>query len=261
MPQRGINMNVTVGAQLFTLRNFTQTPKDFDRTVSRVAAMGYRTVQLSAVGDSVTPPIAREICDKYGVQIVLTHSKVERILHDTENLIHDHEIMGCRYIGLGSMPEKYQDPEWIENFIEDFRGPLDMIRDAGMLFMYHNHDLDFYKANGKYLLDYLLDGFAPDELGVTLDTYWLATAAVDPAEWIEKCADRIPCVHLKDRKVTKDHTEIMAPVMEGNINFKRVMDALEKTSCKYALVEQDVCEESPFEALRISRENLKTLGY
>lgn len=254
-------MKVQVGAQYYTLRAFTQTPKDFDRTCAKVAQMGYKCIQLSAVGESVTPSIAREICDKYGLKIVLTHSNVDRILHDTENLIHDHEIMGCKYIGLGSMPQKYQDPEWISYFVEDFKEPLDMIRDAGMLFMYHNHDLDFFKANGKYLLDYLLDGFAPDELGVTLDTFWLATAGVDPVEWIEKCADRIPCVHLKDRKVTKDHTEIMAPVMEGNINFARIMEALEKTSCRYALVEQDVCEQSPFEALRISRKNLAKLGY
>ncbi len=252
---------VEVGAQLFTLRDFTQTPKDFERTISKVAAIGYKTVQLSAIGASVTPKVAREVCDKYGIRIVLTHSPVDRILHDTENLIHDHEVMGCKYIGLGSMPAKYQDPEWIRYFVEDFRGPLDMIRDAGMLFMYHNHDLDFFKADGKYLLDYLLDGFAPDELGVTLDTYWLATAGVDPLAWIRKCSGRIPCVHLKDRKVTKDHTEVMAPVMEGNIDFAAIMAELEKTDCKYALVEQDVCEGSPFTAMKMSLENLKSIGY
>ena len=254
-------MKVQTGAQLYTLRKFTQDPKDFDRSMKRVSEMGYKTVQLSAIGASVTPAIAREMCDKYGLKIVLTHSDVKRILTDSENLIHDHEIMGCKYIGLGSMPEKYQDPEWITYFSEDFKKPLDMIRDAGMLFMYHNHNLDFFKAHGKYLLEYLTDAFAPDELGITLDTYWLAAAGVNPVEWIAKYADRIPCVHLKDYKVTKDHTVIMAPVGGGNINFPAVMAALEKTNCQYALVEQDVCEESPFLALKQSYDYLSSIGY
>lgn len=136
---------VEVGAQLYTLRDFTQTPKDFERTISKVAAIGYKTVQLSAVGASVTPQIAREICDKYGIRIVLTHSPVDRILHDTENLIHDHEVMGCKYIGLGSMPLKYEDPNWIQYFVEDFKGPLDMIRDAGML----SDSLHYSQAYGR----------------------------------------------------------------------------------------------------------------
>ena len=89
-------MKVQTGAQLYTLRKFTQDPKDFDRSMKRVSEMGYKTVQLSAIGASVTPAIAREICDKYGLKSVLTHSDVKRILTDTENLIHDHEIMGCK---------------------------------------------------------------------------------------------------------------------------------------------------------------------
>ena len=53
----------------------------------------------------------------------------------------------------------------------------------------------------------------------------------------------------------------MAPVMEGNMNFEAIMDALENSCCEYALVEQDTCQESPFICLRKSYDNLKKLGY
>ena len=80
-------------------------------------------------------------------------------------------------------------------------------------------------------------------------------------EWIQKCADRIPCVHLKDRAVVSGRKAIMAPVLEGNMNFRSILKALEKTCCEYALVEQDTCVESPFICLEKSYRNLKALGY
>ena len=39
-----------LGAQLFTLRDYTQTAQDLDRSLEQVARMGYQTVQVSAIG-------------------------------------------------------------------------------------------------------------------------------------------------------------------------------------------------------------------
>lgn len=249
-----------LGAQLYTLRQYTQTAKDLDFTLKQVADIGYKTVQISAVGSSIKPETIKELCDKHELSIVITHSDVNRILNDTDKLIAEHKLMGCNYIGLGSMPEKYISTEWINHFEMDFLEPAKRIKDAGMLFMYHNHGFEFGKVDGKYLIDYLIDAFAPDEMGFTLDTYWLQAAGCDVCEWIEKLKDRIPCVHLKDMEVI-GHNPVMAPVMEGNMNFRSILKALENTSCEYLLVEQDVCRESPFICLKKSYDNLSGLGY
>ena len=97
---------MTLGAQLFTLREYTQTEKDLDYSLGRVAEMGYKTVQISAIGP-IAPEKVRELCDKHGLQIVLTHTNQDRILNDTETVIKEHDIMGCDYIGIGMMPRKY----------------------------------------------------------------------------------------------------------------------------------------------------------
>jgi len=248
------------GAQLYTVRAYTQNEKDFSCTIGKIAEMGYKTVQISGIGKDIRPERVREICDGAGLEIVLTHSDINRIRKDTEQLIRDHEVMGCRYIGIGSMPEKYRNPDWIKRFAADFKEPARMIKDAGMRLMYHNHAFEFEKTDGRYLLDYLLDDFAPDELGITLDTYWVQTAGGDVCQWIERLADRIPCVHLKDRGIVNGQ-EVMAPVMEGNMNFSAILKALEKTDCEYALVEQDTCQENPFVCLEKSWRNLTELGY
>ena len=257
------------GAQLFTVRMYTQTEKDFAETIRRIAEMGYTTVQLSAIGAGLKPEWIRKVCDEAGLSIVLTHSDVNRILNDTERLIEEHKILGCRCIGMGIMPEKYRSPEWLYRFAEDFKEPARKIADAGMLLMYHNHDFEFRKmyAEGapdaradKRVIEYLMDWFAPDEMGFTLDTYWVQTAGADVCQWIKKLADRIPCVHLKDRAVEAGGP-VMAPVMEGNLNFEGIFAALEGTSCEYMLVEQDVCQTSPFDCLKTSYDNLAKAGY
>ena len=249
-----------LGAQLYTVRSYTQTERDLEYTLKEIAKIGYRAVQLSAIGGSIKPQTIKELCDQYELKIVLTHSDWNRIINDTDRLIEEHRQMDCRYIGLGYMPEKYQTPEWIGHFSEDFLPAARRIKEAGMLLMYHNHNFEFEKWNGKYLLNHLIEAFSPKELGFTLDTYWFQAAGADVCEWIERLKDRIPCVHLKDMAM-KGHDAIMAPVMEGNMNFKRILHTLEHTNCEYLLVEQDVCQESPFTCLDKSYRNLSAVGY
>lgn len=249
-----------IGAQLYTIRLFTQTVKDFEHSMKKIANIGYKTVQLSALGQEVNYKIAGEICKEYGLEIVLTHCDNNRILHDTENLIKEHKAMNCRYIGLGSMPDKYRNEDWIHRFVEDYKEPARKMCEEGLKFMYHNHDFEFEKTGGKYMIDHLLEGFTSEEMGITLDSYWVHHAGGDVVAWIEACKERISCVHLKDIAITNKQA-VMAPVMEGNMNFKSIMNALENSCCEYALVEQDICLESPFVCLEKSYQNLKSLGY
>ena len=249
-----------LGAQLFTLREYTQTAEDLDHSLSLVAEMGYTTVQISAIGPIPAEKV-RELCDRHGLRIVITHTDPYRILNDTEAVIKEHDIMGCDYIGLGMMPPKYRHPEWLSRFAQDYREPAKRIAAAGKLMMYHNHNLEFQKFDGKLIMDILAESFEPEEMGFTLDTYWVQMGGGDVCEWIERLASRIPCVHLKDMSV-RGMEPIMAPVMEGNLNFKRILATLERLqSTKYILVEQDICEGSPFDCLEKSYKNLNSLGY
>ncbi len=249
-----------LGAQLYTVRAYTQTEKDLDFTLGEIAEIGYTTVQVSGIGPSIKPEKVRAFCDKHNLKTVITHSDPNRILNDTERLIEEHGMLGCRYIGLGSMPDKYRNPEWISHFSDDYLEAAQKIREAGMLLMYHNHDFEFEKVQGKYYLDYLREGFTGQELGFTLDTYWVQAAGADVCQWIENLHDRIPCVHLKDMAMLRRQA-VMAPVLEGNMNFQKILKTLEGTNCEYILVEQDTCQESPFECLRKSYRNLAALGY
>ena len=123
-----------LGAQTYTIRAYTQNERDFREAMRRVAAIGYKTVQLSAVGP-MAPQLMRDICDENGLQIVLTHTNPERMLTDPDAVIRDHEIMGCKYIGIGGMPDRYRNAGWVDRFAKDFEVPAKKMRDAGKLLM------------------------------------------------------------------------------------------------------------------------------
>ena len=44
-------MDKRIGAQLFTVKEFCKTLEDFDETCRKISEMGYKVIQLSAIGD------------------------------------------------------------------------------------------------------------------------------------------------------------------------------------------------------------------
>lgn len=257
-------MKMTLGAQLFTLRDYMQNERDLAHTLERVAAIGYTVVQLSGAG-SIPPERIRALCDRNGLKIALTHNDPNRLLNDVEGVLRDNEIYGCDYIGLGGMPPRYCNEEWIDRFAVDYKHTAREIAAAGKLFLYHHHAFDFRRLGGKRQLEIILDAFPPEELGVILDTYWVQMAGADMFEWAEKLQDRIPCVHLKDMTVQPrifDNIPMMMAVGEGNMNFRDFLALLERMGkTEYILAEQDICPEDPFLCLEKSCRNLKAMGY
>lgn len=251
-----------IGAQLFTLRTYLQNEADLARSLERVARMGYKAVQLSGLGNIPVKRV-RGLCDGFGLKIVLTHNPEHRFLTQVDALIDEHRELGCEYVGLGSMSEKYQSPHWLPCFREDFEGPAQRLKEAGMLFMYHNHAFEFARMpDGRTMMDALLAMMPSDIMGITADVYWLQYAGVDVKMWLQEHADRLPCVHLKDMTV-RGFENRMAAVGEGSIHFPGILEILENNGVtRYALVEQDNCYgESPFDCLERSYKNLKKLGY
>ena len=251
-----------LGAQLYTLRTYLQTEDDMRRSLARVHAMGYRVVQISGVGP-IPAERMRALCDEFEMEVALTHVPADRILHDTEALIEEHRILGCPYVGLGGMPEKYRSHYWIDHFAEDYLPAIRKLNDAGLGFSYHNHSFEFERVGEQTLIDRLLEGFDESQLLVTLDTYWLQHAGCDVYDWIERLGARLACVHLKDMAV-RGNTPEFAAVGDGNMNFARILEQLEEQGhTRYLLVEQDSVPpgDDPFSSLKRSFDAVQRLGF
>ena len=248
------------GAQLYTLRNFCKTTEDLAETLRRVADIGYTSVQLSGTC-AYDPDWMAEELRKDGLVCAVTHYNPELIRTAPEQTVSDHKKFGCKYVGIGCMPGGLGKPEDYDNFVANFKPAAQRIAAAGGYFMYHNHHMEFMRAaDGRLYIEKLAEAFSPEEMGFTLDTYWVQYGGGDPAQWLEKLTGRVPCIHLKDMACV-DRQPRMAPIGEGNINFDRVLSTAEAAGTEFALVEQDDCYgEDPFDCLRRSYLYLKAQG-
>src|SRR5436305_1584150 len=99
-----------IGAQLYTLREFLKTPDDIARTLPKVAALGYRAVQLSALGP-IEPARLRALLDDAGLTAAATHVGFERLRDDLAGVVEEHRVLGCRHTAIGGLPQAYRSAE------------------------------------------------------------------------------------------------------------------------------------------------------
>lgn len=258
-----------IGAQLYNLRECFKNKDEFEQALKKVSEIGFKYVQ-DCGNCPCEPEWFKEKLEKYGLNCVITHTNQAKMLADPVKVCKEHNVFGCEYIGVGSMPrlwevEKYNSDEIFKLFIKEYLPVMKTFKENGKYFMYHNHFFEFVKLkNGTYMWDELINKIPADLMGFVLDTYWIQYSGKDPAKEIERLKGRIPCIHFKDYAIVRGPREQavrFAPVGSGNLNWDKIIAACEKADVKYAFIEQDNCfGEDPFECLKTSFEFLKAKG-
>lgn len=231
-----------LGAQLYSLRTFLQTPEEIRKTFEQVKKIGYENVQLSGAAPT-DAAVLQQISETCELPIVVTHSPFDRILHDTKALIQEHQTFGCSVIGLGAMPSEYRTGlTGLQSFLELLKKPVEEIRNAGLRFAYHHHafELTPYQNENTLVLDRMLE-LCPD-WDFILDTYWVEYAGFSAVDYIAKIGkERLVNVHFKD--LAKDRS--ICACGSGTLDFQNIYEACVKAEVKNVLVEQDNAVDMP----------------
>ena len=249
-----------LGAQLYTVRQFTKTASDLAATLKKIADIGYTAVQISGIGP-IDPKDVAKMMEDAGLTVAATHVGWNRLLNDLDAVIEEHKLWKCVHVAIGGLPKEYYSIDGIGRFIDELTPIAERLLREGMDFSYHNHNHELAKYEGKTWLERLYEQADPRYLKAEIDTYWIQAGGGDPAEWIRKCAGREPLLHLKDMIVTPDRQQRFAEIGEGNLNWPAILQAAEEGGVEWYLVEQDNCyERDPFESLAISYRNLREMG-
>lgn len=249
------------GAQLYTVREFTQTPEALEKTLQKVSAMGYKNVHCSKLG-SIEPERLRDLLQANHLKCVVTHANADQLFNDLPEVIRMHRTIGCENVGLSIMPEKYRGSlEGLRALIADLKPILAQLQDAGLKFHYHNHDVEFIRVGNQTLLDILLSELPDAQL--LLCAFWAQAGGADSVEIIRRYGERINFIHVKDMVYKKGLIEVgqgrtMAPVLDGNMNYPAILEACRREKAiQCVIVEQDICEEDPFICLEKGLHNLE----
>ncbi len=253
-----------IGLQLYTVR--TELEKDFPGTLRKVAAIGYKEVELYAFLNMRASEIRRGIADN-GLVCEVAH--YDMTLKDGLAREIDYaKELGLRYMLMAWLtPEERRSLDDYKHHADFFNHAGEQCKKAGIQFGYHNHNFEFKTYNGVLAFDELLRRTDPHLVQIELDCFWITFAGKDPVEYFRKYPGRYPMLHIKDRKpgygLSTDVDDKPGPFTEvgrGTIDWKPIFAAAPAAGVKRIFVEQDFCDGSPFESARISYEYLKNLS-
>lgn len=247
---------IPVALQLYTVRD--EAVKDLTGTLARVAAMGYRGVELAGMG-GLSATALRATLDRLGLRCVGSHIGLERLRRELPAVLDEAEALGNRHIVLPALPDEMRTQEAAYLALT---GELNDIgaacRERGMALVYHNHAFEFQRFDGRYALDILFDGTDPALVMSEPDVYWMVYAGADPAAWLRNHPGRCPLVHLKDMGPAPQRA--FAEVGEGTIDFRPIFAASRIAGVEWYVVEQDRCARPSLESAALSLRHLQEWG-
>jgi sugar phosphate isomerase/epimerase len=247
---------IPVGLQLYTVRE--DAARDFVGTLEKVAAIGYRAVELAGYGPLSVPEL-RATLDRLGVTVAGSHVALARLEAELAQVIAECQVLRCPYVVCPVLPAERRNEAGFRMLAPQLNEIGTQVKSAGLTLCYHNHAFEFEtQIDGMYAYDWLMANTNPALVQIELDAYWVQKAGLDPAASIERYAGRIPLVHLKD--MTRDAEQTFAPVGTGSVDFAPIFAAAERGGAAWYIVEQDRAVGSAIDAARASFENLRAMG-
>jgi len=260
-------MSTQIGAQMFTLHEHLKTVSDTAKACAKVKEMGYGAIQASAGAfGTMTSKELKQILDDTGLVCAATHFSMER-LSEVDAIVDFHAEVGCKYtavggFGWGGVPKE----EWM-GFIAEYNALGKQLAAKGLHLGYHNHSHELAPfatdpaklCPGECPYQLLFDEL-DESVWFELDTFWITHGGGSPEAWIKKFEGRLPCLHVKDMTVTGGRDQKMCEVGSGNLNWPGILEAAKAAGVQWYLVERDSGDLDPFDSLKISLENLHTMG-
>lgn len=249
-----------VALQLYTLRD--QTEKDFLGTIRKVADMGYKAVEFAGYFNTPANEL-KALLDELGLQAPSAHvglnfGEPEKIEADLAKQIEYAKELGLQYIitPWAPLPENptIDDVNRLAGILE---AAGKQVKEAGLIYGYHNHDFEFKLVDGKPVIDLLLEKVSPEYLQAEFDFGWVHMGGQNPVDYATRYAGRVPLAHFKDFGDGRSDTE----VGKGVVDLKSVLDVAEQVGIEYIIVEQEQFENSSLESAKLSLEFFRENGY
>lgn len=274
-----------VGIQVYGLRDLLEnTPEKFEEVMQAVKDMGYDGVELAGLY-GLTPEYVKETLAKIGLNPISAHVAFAEMVENIDKVIDEYTRVGVKYLVMPYLPEEFRpaNPDGFKAYLKDLEKVGLKIHEAGMQFLYHNHDFEFVKLpEGDYGYDYMFANVPAEAIASELDTCWCDVALGKCREYVKALDGRLPVLHLKDYikqgevksmykliGIDSEETEDaddgffeFRPIGFGQMIWEPILQAAEETDVKWIVVEQDEhYDTDPLECARRSREYLKILGW
>ena len=235
-----------VGLQLYSLRDM-QTAQGVPATLDKVKSLGFKYVEVAALGD-LTPAEFKKELDKRGLVPIGRHFPYDQLRDNIEGVAKDAKALGLKYVGCAWIPHKSPfDEKQCRDTAAVFNRAGAALAKHGIKFYYHNHGYEFVPHGDGTLFDLLMAETDPENVFFQMDVLWCVFPAQDPVKLLEKYPNRWLLFHLKDLKKgvptgslagTTALTNDVA-LGTGQVDWKTLLPAAEKIGVKYYFIEDE----------------------
>ncbi|MBE7068674.1 MAG: sugar phosphate isomerase/epimerase [Clostridiales bacterium] len=271
--------NFKVGIQLYSVRE--ELAKDFEGTLKKVADAGYQYVEFAGFFKRSAEEI-KGILEKYGLTAISVHQAMDgfNTPEKMQSFLHYAKTLTLKFVVIPWMnKEVFYDKDAYAQFVQSVKDAGEIFAKNGITLCYHNHDFEFEKIDGKYILDRLYEDVPEEFLKTQLDLCWVKYGGESPVNYIKKYAKRSGIIHFKDFYASKTKEQVYAlidekgvaqgddkkatdfkfmPLGQGLQNWEEIIRALEESDVEYVVYEKDQWYDgNPIEDARQSRAYLK----
>jgi sugar phosphate isomerase/epimerase len=254
--------------------------KDFAGTLKELKKMGYDAVEFAGLFDYSAKDV-KAMCEEAGLIPISAHVGLGVIMSDVEKVIGDYAEIGCKYVAIpwASPDNDLPGSAGYDKFLSNIKIVAEECAKYDMKLLYHNHDFEFNKIDGKNKLDILYSDTDPAVLQTQVDTCWAKVGGEDPARYVLKYSGRAPLVHIKDfvggksanmyelidgGEVKADENVVpfeLRPVGYGIQDVLSIFKASEKAGAEMVIVEQDrpALGRDSLECAKLSIEYIKNI--
>jgi sugar phosphate isomerase/epimerase len=252
-------LSMPIGCQTYPVRD--ALGKDFDGTLRKLAAIGYRSIEMCSppgyasggYGPLVSMKAAemRKRIQDAGLKCESCHYQFRELKESLDDRIAFAKELGLHQMVLstfGLRPEATMS-DWMKA-ADDLNKIGEQIHKAGMDTGFHNHNFEFQQIDGVLIYDQIMGKFDP-KLVKSQFQVSVISLGFEAAKFMRKYPGRFLSLHLQDWSPTEKKT---VAVGAGTVDWKDLFAAAKTGGIKNYFVELNM------EMLEPSYKSLRALS-
>jgi sugar phosphate isomerase/epimerase len=213
-----------IALQLYSVR----AVGGFEPRLQLAHETGYHWVETEVMY-GLTPHEFADTLQRYQMQLASMHVEMTDLREHLSDILEALKLSGCTQLVMPWLEENERPTDvasWI-TFAWQLNNYALKLAESDIQLAYHNHAFEFdILENGQTILEVILEHAT--NLAWQADVAWVVRAGQDPLVWLQRYADRLQSVHVKDlsMKGTNPEENDWANLGEGQINWIQLLTGL-----------------------------------
>ncbi|OGV51522.1 MAG: hypothetical protein A2017_01765 [Lentisphaerae bacterium GWF2_44_16] len=234
-----------ISIQMWTLRD--EAKKDLKNVLKRLADIGYKAIEPAGFY-GMSAEEYKKLVNSYGLEISSSHTPWAS-LENIDEVVKTLDLFGLDIAAAGFGRDNFKDMDAVKKTTDTINAIQEKLEKAGKKLFLHNHAWEFETLNGKINHHYVAE-MCP-KVFFEIDTYWATNfGTVNVANELKYFGKRVILLHIKDGSFVQGEANVA--VGSGKMNFKSIVDAVDKSSLRWMVVEFDSCATDIFKAVEES---------